>query len=207
MNSLNSFFYDLWFESCLSHTLLFFPFSAKGRQVHRLFCSSPRSYLHKHIKFAYIQNQGNSPCVNKQNSFLMIYVSMWCFSHDIFCFIGFLGSSSTPSTSLVSSILSRRWEHLHARALQIRAELSTQAPQRPTHSFWSFLRVNPKSHRLFASARRTTLYAMPPAAGQPAALQGTEPGQGPEIRTLPWDRLRWQHGWAWTLKWMKRGCV
>jgi len=35
-----------------------------------------------------------------------------------------------------------------------------------------------KSHRLFASARRTTLYAMPPAAGQPAALQGTEPGQG-----------------------------
>jgi len=41
-------------------------------------------------------------------------------------------------------ILSRRWEHLHARALQIRAELSTHnhresGPQRPTHSYWSFL--------------------------------------------------------------------
>jgi len=40
--------------------------------------------------------------------------------------------------------LSRRREHLHARALQIRAELSTHihretGPQRPTHSFWSFL--------------------------------------------------------------------
>jgi len=43
--------------------------------------------------------------------------------------------------------LSRRWEHLHAKALQIRAELSThihretgdRPPQRPTHSFWSFL--------------------------------------------------------------------
>jgi len=40
--------------------------------------------------------------------------------------------------------LSRRREHLHARALQIRAELSTPihretGPQRPTHSFWSFL--------------------------------------------------------------------
>jgi len=39
--------------------------------------------------------------------------------------------------------LSRRWEHLHARALQIRAELSTHiyretGSQRPTHSFWSF---------------------------------------------------------------------
>ena len=38
--------------------------------------------------------------------------------------------------------------------------------------------LSAKSHRLFASARRTLLYAMPPAAGQPAALQGTEPGQG-----------------------------
>jgi len=40
--------------------------------------------------------------------------------------------------------LSRRREHLHARALQIRAELGTHihretGPQRPTHSFWSFL--------------------------------------------------------------------
>jgi len=40
--------------------------------------------------------------------------------------------------------LSRRREHLHARALPIRAELSTHnhretGPQRPTHSFWSFL--------------------------------------------------------------------
>jgi len=39
--------------------------------------------------------------------------------------------------------LSRRREHLHARALQIRAELSTHIHretglQRPTHSFWSF---------------------------------------------------------------------
>jgi len=39
--------------------------------------------------------------------------------------------------------LSRTREHLHARALQIRAELSTHipretGPQRPTHSFWSF---------------------------------------------------------------------
>jgi len=43
-----------------------------------------------------------------------------------------------------SRVLSRRREHLHARALQIRAELSTHihretGPQRPTHSFWSFL--------------------------------------------------------------------
>jgi len=42
------------------------------------------------------------------------------------------------------ALLSRRREHLHARALQIRAELSTHihretGPQRPTHSFWSFL--------------------------------------------------------------------
>jgi len=41
-------------------------------------------------------------------------------------------------------LLSRRREHLHARALQIRAEISTHihretGPQRPTHSFWSFL--------------------------------------------------------------------
>ena len=40
--------------------------------------------------------------------------------------------------------LSRRREHLHARALQIRAELSTHihretAHPRPTHSFWSLL--------------------------------------------------------------------
>jgi len=40
--------------------------------------------------------------------------------------------------------LSRRREHIHARAFQIRAELSTHihretGPQRPTHSFWSFL--------------------------------------------------------------------
>jgi len=40
------------------------------------------------------------------------------------------------------AFLSRRREHLHARALQIRAELSTHihretGPQRPTHSFWS----------------------------------------------------------------------
>jgi len=40
-------------------------------------------------------------------------------------------------------LLARRREHLHARALQIRAELSTHihretGPQRPTHSFLSF---------------------------------------------------------------------
>ena len=85
-------------------------------------------------------------------------------------------------------LLSRRREHLHARALQIRAELSTHihretGPQRPTHSFCSFLFEKTKlecckQHRLFASAVSTTLYAMPRAAGQPAALQGTEPGQG-----------------------------
>jgi len=45
---------------------------------------------------------------------------------------------------LMQQHLSRRREHLHARALQIRAELSTHihretGPQRPTHSFWSFL--------------------------------------------------------------------
>jgi len=39
-------------------------------------------------------------------------------------------------------LLSWRREHLHARALQIRAELSTHihretVPQRPTHNFWS----------------------------------------------------------------------
>jgi len=88
--------------------------------------------------------------------------------------------------------LSRGWEHFHARALQIRAELSTHihretGPKRPTPSFWSFLfektKLAAKSHRLFASARRTTLYAMPPAAGQPAALQGTEPGQ--ELESVP----------------------
>jgi len=43
-----------------------------------------------------------------------------------------------------SAGLSRRREHLHARALQIRAKLRTHihretGPQRPTHSFWSFL--------------------------------------------------------------------
>ena len=40
--------------------------------------------------------------------------------------------------------LPRRREHLHARALQSRAVLSTHihretGPQQPTHSFWSFL--------------------------------------------------------------------
>jgi len=101
-----------------------------------------------------------------------------------------LGSHLHTHTSdiYVPRRVSRRREHLHAKALQIRAELSTlihreTGPQRPTHSFWSFLirKQNwsaAKSHRLFASARRTTLYAMPPAAGQPATLQGTEPGQG-----------------------------
>jgi len=48
--------------------------------------------------------------------------------------------------------LSRRREHLHARALQIRAELSTHidretGPQRPTHSFWSFLFEKTKLER------------------------------------------------------------
>ena len=47
-------------------------------------------------------------------------------------------------TILMMAMLSRRREHLHARALQIRAELSTHthgeiSPQRPTHSFWSYL--------------------------------------------------------------------
>jgi len=51
-----------------------------------------------------------------------------------------------------SVFLSRRWEHLHARALQIRAELSTHihretGPQRPTHSFWSFLFEKTKLER------------------------------------------------------------
>jgi len=46
--------------------------------------------------------------------------------------------------SIELNLLSRRREHLHARALQIRAERSTHihretGPQRPTHSFWSFL--------------------------------------------------------------------
>ena len=46
--------------------------------------------------------------------------------------------TSTPPFCLIP--FSRRREHLHARALQIRAELSTHihretGPQRPTHSF------------------------------------------------------------------------
>jgi len=53
-------------------------------------------------------------------------------------------NSLTGSLSGLNPVLSRRWEHLHARALQVRAELSTHihretGPQRPTHSFWSFL--------------------------------------------------------------------
>jgi len=37
-------------------------------------------------------------------------------------------------------LLPRRREHLHARALQIRAELTHgDRALRPTHSFWSFL--------------------------------------------------------------------
>jgi len=73
---------------------------------------------------------------------------------------------AVPCNYTSLQFLSRRWEHLHARALQIRAELSTHihretGPQRPTHSFWSFLfektklECGKKSHRLFASARHT----------------------------------------------------
>jgi len=54
------------------------------------------------------------------------------------------GLDLSLSLSHTLFLLSRRREHLHARALQIRAELSTHilretGPQRPTHSFWSCL--------------------------------------------------------------------
>jgi len=63
--------------------------------------------------------------------------------------LGDLGESLTQLTLSftllhISGGLSRRREHLHARALQTRAEFSTHmhratGPQRPTHCFWSFL--------------------------------------------------------------------
>jgi len=58
-----------------------------------------------------------------------------------------------------------------------------QAPSDPhTVSGVFFLRKQnwsaEKNHRLFAGASRTTLYAMPPAAGQPAASRAQSPDKG-----------------------------
>jgi len=62
---------------------------------------------------------------------------------DIFVY-GQFSLLAFPRIHRKPRLLSRRREHLHARALQIRAELSTHihretGPQRPTHSFWSFI--------------------------------------------------------------------
>jgi len=77
----------------------------------------------------------------------------------------------STSTSVSISLLSRRREHLQARALQIRAELSTHihretGPQRPTHSFWSFLFEKTKLEREQSS------------------------GRGPPGRVCMWSRVR-----------------
>jgi len=72
-------------------------------------------------------------------------LTRYCFTSKLYC-----GNQSSfyapppPAKPTILQYLSRRWEHLHARALQIRAELSTHihretGPQRPIHSFWSFL--------------------------------------------------------------------
>jgi len=70
-------------------------------------------------------------------------VVIWDSLHSSVCVYLQISTRCHLSTKLKPH-LSRRWEHLHARALQIRAELSTHihresGPQRPTHSVWSFL--------------------------------------------------------------------
>jgi len=66
--------------------------------------------------------------------------------------------ASPPAKPTLMQYLSGRREHLHARALQIRAELSTHihretGRQRPTHIFWSFLFEKTKLECVWECAR------------------------------------------------------
>jgi len=114
-------------------------------------------------------------------------------------------SSSFPCgpSIYICVYLSRRREHLHARALQIRAELSTHihretGPQRPTHSFWSFLFEKTKlecgkkppafrqrqAHNAVRHAARSR-----PARSAPGHRARTR-ASGPPGRVCMWSRVR-----------------